>query len=415
MWNKVKTRFTLRIKITLLTAIALTVIAAGITGLSIYNARQITFIPRGELVPLVNTYIRPFAHQDVMREAGIHFVMPRDAVRDLSEMIPYARVNSFFSPAHIISDGYSIQLSGQDALAALIQSQQDFQTYSIAIAVGAVLLGTIAAYIISGQTLKPIKTLAGKIEDIDANNLSQPLQSPKTTDEVSRLTHSFNNMLGKLNRSFEAKKLFAQNAAHELKTPLASIRANIEVLQMDAEPSVKEYKEVVDIVKDSTEGLISLTERLLSLNSIDGEITWQSFDGKAVFERIVYALREDIIRLNLNVSIEGECRLRGDKALLERAFFNLVHNAIRYNVDGGSVKARLEESSIIIEDSGVGIPREHMQHLFEPFYCVDKSRSKKLGGHGLGMTIAKSIFDKHDIEIFIFSEPGSGTRVFLSM
>jgi len=109
----------------------------------------------------------------------------------------------------------------------------------------------------------------------------------------------------------------------------------------------------------------------------------------------------------------GDCHITGDRTLLERAFFNLVHNAVRYNVDNGIVKVRLTENNIIIEDSGVGITTENVKHIFEPFYCVDKSRSKKLGGNGLGMAIAKNIFDSHNIEISIFSEPGEGTQIIL--
>jgi len=305
-------------------------------------------------------------------------------------------------------------ISGREALAELSQSQSDFQTHSILIAIGVVLLGTFAAYIIAGQALKPIKSLAERIEEVDANNLNQPIEPPNTIDEVSRLTDSFNNMLEKLNRSFEAQKLFAQNAAHELKTPLASMRANIEVLQMDAEPSIEEYREVVGVVKDSTERLIALVEGLLFLDN-RAEDRAQLFSGREVFEKILDELREDILQKNLSVSIEGDCHIRGDKALLERAFSNLVHNAVRYNVESGAVAISLSAGNIAIEDSGIGIPVEHLAHIFEPFYCVDQSRSKHLGGHGLGLAIAKNIFDKHHMELQVFSERKEGTTIVLNL
>ena len=401
MWNRV----TLRAKITLLTALALSVVAAGVTGLSIYNARQITFLPHGQVT--ITQVVAPFPSS--VENSGLRIFMSPDALPGITESAVH--IDTSYVHLHEISGWH---ISGREALAELSQSQSNFQTHSILIALVTVLFGTFAAYVISGQALKPIKSLAEKIEEVDANNLNQPIEPPNTIDEVSRLTDSFNNMLAKLNRSFEAQKLFAQNAAHELKTPLASMRANIEVLQMDTEPSLEEYKDVVGIVRDNTERLIALVEGLLLLDNRTDDRT-QFFDGRETFEKILDELSEDIAQKHLNVSIEGDCHIRGDKALLERACSNLVHNAVRYNVDNGVVAIRLSADSISIEDSGTGIPAEHLAHIFEPFYCVDQSRSKHLGGHGLGLAIAKNIFDKHHIEIQVFSEHNMGTEIVLNL
>ena len=423
MWNKI----TLRMKITLLTALALSVVATGVTGLSIYNARQITFLPRGNLTITQITHAAPFP---VRERTNVRIFMPPHVQSDETSVVlsdgpsvvlfdyGFMHFDSHmqFIPSEVLQmqevSGWHIR--GQDALTELSQTRQDFQTHSIVIAALAVLFGTFAAYIISGQVLKPITVLAGRIEDVDANNLNQALDPPKTIDEVSRLTHSFNNMLEKLNRSFEAQKLFAQNAAHELKTPLASMRANIEVLELDAQPTADEYKEVVGVVKDNTERLIGLVEGLLSLTGTSDDAAWQSFGGRELFDEILDELRDDIAEKGLEVSITDDCRLKGDRALLMRACSNLVHNAVRYNVDGGRVEINLLADSITIADSGVGIPAEHLAHIFEPFYCVDQSRSKHLGGHGLGMAIAKNIFDKHHMKLQISSEPGVGTTVTVS-
>ncbi|MCL2703811.1 MAG: HAMP domain-containing histidine kinase [Defluviitaleaceae bacterium] len=240
------------------------------------------------------------------------------------------------------------------------------------------------------------------------------IETPKSNDEISRLTRSFNNMLGKLNRSFENQRLFAQNAAHELKTPLASIMANIEVLQLDGEPPADEYKEVIDIVKSDTHQLIELVEGLLSINNMIDEAIWQSFGGKDIFQKIINELKDDIEQKRIRVAITGDCRIKSDKPLLERAFLNLVLNAVRYNVDKGTVNISLSEGSIIIEDSGIGMSDENLGHIFEPFHCADKSRSKKLGGHGLGMSIVKNIFDKHNMEVIISSKLGEGTKIIIN-
>ena len=408
-------------KITLLTALALSVIAGGVTGFSIYNARQITFLPQGNLTVTHSASFFGVEHFDMpfapFREME-HSVARIWIHSDTFDMVDAGRANNYVR--FISSDALQRQelsgwhIRGQDALMELSQTQRNFQTHSILVAVLAVLFGTFAAYIISGQALKPIKVLAGRIEDVDANNLNRPIDPPKTIDEISRLTHSFNNMLEKLNRSFEMQKLFAQNAAHELKTPLASMRANIEVLELDAKPTEDEYKEVVGVVKDSTERLIGLVEGLLSLTSMSDDAAWQSFGGRELFDEILDELRDDIAEKSLEVSITDDCRLKGDRALLTRAFSNLVHNAVRYNIGGGTVKIKLLADSITIEDSGAGIPAEHLAHIFEPFYCVDQSRSKHLGGHGLGMAIAKNIFDKHHMKLQISSEPGKGTTIIVS-
>ena len=172
--------------------------------------------------------------------------------------------------------------------------QGEFQAYSIGIAIVFIIIGTIGAYLISGHALKPIKSLATQIEAIDESNLAKPLTIPKTDDEISQLTNSFNNMREKLNTSFENHKLFAQNAAHELKTPLAAIRTNIEVLQLDDEPSVGEYKEVIDVTKNSTERLIELVEGLLAIGNVIDETKWQTINLNEVFKTILTDLRAEI-------------------------------------------------------------------------------------------------------------------------
>lgn len=385
MWN----RLTLRTRITLLVMIALSLVTVSITILSIYNARR-HFVVSGEQIGFDMGF--EFIEVEV---AFSYFGLETSAFGDVLYFNPTA-----FNP---------------DNVTAIVRtSQESFQTYSIVVAYIFVLIGTVLAYIISGQALRPVKTLARKIEDIDANNLSVKIEPPVSEDEIASLTHSFNSMLGKLNRSFDVQKLFAQNAAHELKTPLSAIMATIEVLQMDDEPSACEYREVVDTVKVSTEQLISLVEGLLSINTIIDEEQWQLFDGKEVFSKIVDDLEAEIERKELEVYVMGDCRMKGDKVLLERAFSNLIQNAIRYNVEKGSIAVTLDEEYITIKDSGIGIPCESIERIFVPFYCVDKSRSKKLGGHGLGMAIAKNVFDKHGMEVKVSSKVGVGTKITLS-
>ena len=361
-------------KITISTALSLTLIAVGITAFSIHNARQ-------------------------------NFSIPLAEGRFMAILIPQEDAVDMFEHRQAVDELHRL----------LAEGQSEFNFYSIAVATAFVLIGTIAAYLISDQALKPIKSLVEKINDIDESKLTVYIEPPKAKDELSLLTGSFNKMLEKLNLSFEAQKLFAQNAAHELKTPLASMRANIEVLELDKKPTKSDYQEVVGVVKDNTERLIDLVEGLLSFNHSIDEARWQLFNGHFVFEEILSQLSSEIQIKNLTISLLGETQLRGDKTLITRAFFNLVHNAIRYNVEDGKVDITLSNDRITIEDSGVGIPFGHLKHIFQPFYCVDSSRSKELGGHGLGLAITKNIFDKHHIETQVFSKVSKGTKIILSL
>ena len=375
MWN----RLTLKIKITILTTLALAFVAIGITSISVYNAGRVMFEPSGWESLVDDGYIQALLIPAELLD-DVHYFPSTEAT-----MMEFQRMAN--------------------------ESQRDFQNISIAVVTAFIFLGAIGAYVISGQTIKPLESLARKIEGIDANNLSAPIEHSTGNDEVARLTHSFNNMLGKLNRSFDAQKLFAQNAAHELKTPLAHIRGSIEVLNLEEKPSEDEYKETIGIIADSSERLIELVEGLLSMSSMADGQKWQSLSAMEVFEAAIDELGMDIAQRGIDISVTGDCTMIGDKALLARAFGNLVHNAIRYNNDNGVVRITLSNESITIEDNGVGVPEGHLPHLFEPFYRVDKSRSKKLGGHGLGLAIAKSIFDRHGMEISIASVYGKGTTI----
>ena len=374
MWSKV----TLRMKITILTMLALTLFVASLTALSIFNAQRLFVIPIEALgIELYDVQVIPRYELEILPET--------------------------YAPDGTVVIHHNV-----------ISPHNRFQTSSIAIAFAFVLVGTALAYFISWQALKPIKSLSNEIEFINSNNLTTRLEPPKcTTDEVSHLTVSFNNMLGKLCHVFDSQKLFAQNAAHELITPLTSIKSNISVLKIDDEPSIDEYRQVIDVVENDTERLINIVEGLLRLNSVIDESKWQPFEGREVLDQIISELNEDILRKGIDVEITGNCRIKGDKTLCERALHNLVHNAVRYNVNDGKIKIELTEKSISIEDSGVGIADENLEQIFQPFYCVDKSRSKKLGGNGLGLSIAKNILNRHHIEIVITSELGQGTKILL--
>lgn len=278
----------------------------------------------------------------------------------------------------------------------------------------AILAGVAGAWFLARRALRPISRLSEVIESIDVNNLAEPIPVPPSKDEVARLTQSFNNMLLKLNSAFEGQKRFVQNAAHELKTPVTAILTNIEVLEMDAEPSQEDYKAVVKIVKENAERMSALVQDLLLINVESRELT-SRFSFRQLLEEIREELALESQQRGISFSVQGDLKLVGNRALLKRAFHNIVHNAIRYNRPGGSIDISCRDGKITIADTGIGIPADKLDKVFEPFYCVDASRSRKLGGSGLGLAMVKQIFQQHQIQVQISSVEAQGTKFIISL
>jgi len=370
MWS----RITLKIKITVLTAVLLTAMCVILTAISIYNTNvfydPIVFIADKQPINIITS-----------NQTGIPIIANENDINVIDEIF--------------------------------LGSRNKFKVHSVISLLILVILGTGLSCLIAGKTLKPLNSLADKIEKIDENNMSGCIELSPNGDEVARLTKSFNSMLTKLDSAFQAKKLFASNAAHELKTPLTNILTNIEVMQMDDKPTLTDYEEVIDITKENVERLTVLVHDLLRFNANHGDGLCENFQTKELFEKIIFDLSNHINEKDVKITLDGSINICGEKVLLERAFFNLIQNAVKYNKDNGEVKIHAADETITIEDSGIGIPPESISLIFDPFYCVDKSRSRRLGGNGLGLSISKQIFDKHKMTITISSEINKGTKVII--
>ena len=369
MWN----RFSLRIKIALLTAITLTLMCACLTVISVLNTEVF-------YDPIVS----------VIGKMPIDEGITSGGEKHMGE----------------ITD---VDIAGE----LYIGSRNKFKALSIAASAVVVLIGTLLSYALAGQSLKSLKTFTDKITEIDEDKLGEQIISPSGGDEVALLTQSFNNMLEKLDRAFESQKLFAANAAHELKTPLTNILTNIEVMQMEDKPGMSDYEEVVGITKENVERLTVLVQELLHFNSELDTDNFESVRTDLLFEKILTDLSPGILERNIKTSIDGNIIINGDKNLLERAFFNIIQNAVRYSKGNGEIRIKSHDNTIIIEDTGIGIPEDSVPQIFDPFYCVDKSRSRTLGGNGLGLSIAKQIFDRHEMKITVSSKTGEGTKIFV--
>ena len=387
MWGK----FSFRLKITVIFLICLTILTVSLTALSMMNARQ----------NLSNPLELGF-------RGWVNLEEPSMIIRDgIEETVDFP----FDEHIMVMEETDVVRLMVDQFHEQLFAAQRDFRNQSILIAVAVILLGTLGAYWVAGVIVRPIKTLSTSIGKIEADQLGVSLPSPKSRDEISQLTASFNGMLGKLHRSFESKQLFAQNASHELKTPLALIRTEMEVFELSENPTIKDYEELFVEVKNNNERMIDLVEDMLTMGKTLTEADMMIFEARDIFKDIFTNLNDQILSKCLEIEIKGKLKLKGKKTLLTQAFNNLISNAVRYNKEGGSIVVTMSANQITIEDTGIGIPSEAIDQLFDPFYRVDNSRSKKLGGNGLGLAITKNILGHHQMRIDIHSETGRGTTI----
>lgn len=275
-------------------------------------------------------------------------------------------------------------------------------------------IGIGFTYVLIGKSLNPLKQLNDTVISINENNLSNHINDIKGNDEVSDLACSFNTMLDRLNESFFNQKQFVSNAAHELKTPLAIMKSSIDVLRLDEEPSIEEYKENLKYMEESTKNLMDIVESLLKLTS-KAEINNNIIEVKSMLITILEELKPIADNKGIDIDFKmGEENLLGDEKLLYHVFFNLIENAIKYNNHNGKIIIRAfkdeKEINIVIRDTGIGIPKNELNNIFEPFYCVDKSRSEENGGYGLGLSLVKSIVEKHNGKIEVDSILNEGSK-----
>lgn len=273
----------------------------------------------------------------------------------------------------------------------------------------------ILTYYVTGRVLRPLTELTQSIQDINQENLHERVVLPKATGEVRQLTQSFNGMLGRLEESFAVQKQFASNAAHELRTPLAVMKASLQVLELDEQPSYTDYQEFVGDIKESIERLIRTVDNLLALTRNTYAEKPEQIVLAELLEQVGEEFSQKASELCVNITIQSAAQtVLTNRTLLYRAVCNLVENALKYNHTGGTVTVKVLEKEkqlgILVSDTGSGMNTETLQHIFEPFYRADLSRSQEIPGSGLGLSIVKIIADLLEGSIEIKSEPGHGTE-----
>ncbi len=303
------------------------------------------------------------------------------------------------------------------------RSLSDLRTYSY-IGVGAILvLGSVAGYIISGMMLEPVDRVSSLAARISHTNLKERINHQGPQDEMKRLADTFDDMLERLDNAFESQKQFIQDASHELKTPIATAQTNIEVLEMDRDATVDDYKHMTEVVKRSLDRLSFLSQGLLLLSQgSQTQSKWSEVDLTLLVGEVVAESQPMAAAAEVSLESTGSTqalRVKGDAIGLKQVISNLVDNGIKYNRQGGRVdiSTRAEGSMAVLEvrDSGVGIAATDQQRVFDRFYRVDKSRSRAQGGSGLGLAIVKKIVEEHGGAVSVQSTVGTGSAFRISL
>lgn len=322
-------------------------------------------------------------------------------------------------PAHSVdsppADTTTIPLVSSAPSEAVKEAKHSYLMESFLYTIAAVLVGGVLTYYIAGKTLEPVRALSSQVRNINTHNLDETIEVPPTKDELAELTASFNEMTDKLANAFAVQKRFSADAAHELRTPLAVLQTKLDVFEKKQEHTDAEYEALVGAFQKQVSRLRSLVTELLDIANMEHELKKQNVSLKELLTDVVKELSvvADEKRISLTVS-GGDYSVMGEHELLYRAFYNLVENAIKYNGTDGSVSIHVTEAdehavTVVIKDTGVGIPDELKSQIFTPFYRVDKSRSRKMGGAGLGLALTDGIVKKHNGSIVVSDNKDAGT------
>ena len=293
--------------------------------------------------------------------------------------------------------------------------QGRFRTTNWYITAAVTVLSGILAYFVSGHALKPLHSFASQVERVQMNNLADMRIDEDALPEFKQLSQSFNQMLERLNDAFAAQRQFTGNAAHELRTPLALLQAQLELFSAenpDMQPGTAEF---LSLLREQTERLTRLTKTLLEMSNLRQVARNERIRLAPMIEEIFTDLAPLSDKCGVTLTAEGDGIMTGSDALIYRLIFNLTENAVKYNRPGGSVRVSVaqepEKLLIRVSDNGCGIPEEYQQSIFQPFFRVDKSRSREYGGAGLGLSLVWEIADIHGGSVRVEESSKNGTVI----
>ena len=294
-------------------------------------------------------------------------------------------------------------------------NKADYKKRSLLFSTLLALLGGVATYFLSGHVLKPLRNFSDKIEKVQAQNLADSRIEENEVKELNRLSVSYNKMLERLSEAFEVQRQFTANAAHEFRTPLSLMQVQLDLYNSMEHPGNDECAEkTIAMMTEQNERLSRMVKILLDMSELQIVVRDEKIMVDALVEEVLTDLEP--LAMEKNIRLIGKCKdvtMVGSDILIYRLVYNLVENAIKYNRPGGQVvvTAEWKEKHVFlsVEDTGSGIPKELRKRVFEPFFRVDKSRSRELGGVGLGLALVYEIVRVHDGNIVIRDNPSGGT------
>lgn len=296
---------------------------------------------------------------------------------------------------------------------------ENIRELSIYAVIPLILLSFVGGYILSSILLKPLEKLNSEIKKKEMENINEEIPFDDNGDEISELIKSFNRMSNRLGKSFENQKQFVENASHELKTPLSLIQANIDTAMDDGTISKEELNDLLLSSKKQIKFMNDLTEDLL-LMTLKDDIKFERVDIVSLIRKMIDSVKRKDFLIKLNVNLKGKdiVFVEGNDVLLERALMNIVENSIKYS--GGNeldinIDKKHNELIIRMKDNGKGIPDESKEKIFDRFYRVDKGRSRKEGGSGLGLSITKKIIECHNGKVYLNTENKEGAEFVVVM
>ena len=316
-----------------------------------------------------------------------------------------------FDPQHIAPD---------DELTIVVDGAQGrFRTTNWYITAAVMLLSGVLTYFVSGRALKPLRSFASQVEQVQLNNLADMRIDEDVIPEFRQLSRSFNQMLERLNNAFAAQRQFTGNAAHELRTPLALMQAQVELFSAEHPDVLPETADFLRLLREQTERMTQMTRTLLEMCGLQAVPCTDHIELGPMVDEIFADLAPLAEKNNITLERDGDGVMTGSDTLIYRLLFNLTENAIKYNRPGGSVRLSVtpepEKLLIRVSDTGRGIPERFQRSIFQPFFRVDKSRSREYGGVGLGLSLVWEIVKLHDGTVCVENSSEAGTTVAVSL
>ena len=338
--------------------------------------------------------------------SGVYYMDSiEDSLQDYGPIVIEDEETASFDPQLVPSgEGLTIVVSG---------AQARFRTTNWYITAAIALLGGMLAYFVSGRALRPLRRFAQQAEQVETSNLSEIRLGEETLPELRSLTHALNEMLERLSRGFDAQRQFVGNAAHELRTPLTLLQTQLELFSDEHPDILPESAAFLATLQDEVQRLSRLTHTLLDMSNLQSVPRDDVILLSPMIDEVFADLTPRAERNGISLSREGEDVTVGSDMLLCRMFFNLVENGVKYNHPGGMVKVDVQQRDgqavIHVTDTGCGIPQEFWQSIFQPFFRVDKSLSRELGGAGLGLPLVWEIARLHGGRVWVEKSNDSGS------